>query len=214
MTPIRITVGPLAAASANNIALSQSVVGATTVILNGSTAGVLDKPRRVIVTSAGNDSGITFTIVGTTTALSAVTEVLTGANAGVATSATDFQTVTSITTSGSTAAAITVGTNGASGGPWVRLDSWASNYTGIQCVVAGTANYTVQLTYDDPNAPPPSNVAIPLVTWINSPDAAAVAASTSIDTSFTFTPVFARVVLNSGTGSVVSTFSQYGVAPY
>ena len=40
MRPVIVTAGPLAAASANNIALSQTVTGAGSVTINGSLASV------------------------------------------------------------------------------------------------------------------------------------------------------------------------------
>ena len=53
MQPITVTAGPLTAASANNIALSQTVTGAAAVVLNGSlvTSGVayLGTPRRILI---------------------------------------------------------------------------------------------------------------------------------------------------------------------
>jgi hypothetical protein len=75
----------------------------------------------------------------------------------------------------------------------------------------GTVNYTVQGTMDDPNqawgtAPLPS-----AVNWINSGDAAAVGATASIATNFLFSPTYARVLLNSGSGSVTATFAQADV---
>jgi hypothetical protein len=70
-------------------------------------------------------------------------------------------------------------------------------------------NYTVQSTLDDPNDPT-NPVAVSSVVWINSSDAGAVAATTSIQTNFAYTPTYARVLLNSGTGSVTATFAQAG----
>jgi hypothetical protein len=147
--PIRFTIGNFAAASANNIAASQSVAAGASVILNGTTAGTLDTARQVIITSAGNDSGITFTIVGTSPQRGTITEVLTGANIGVATSLNSFLTVTSITPSGATAAAITVGTNTVADS-FIVLDAYA-NPTDVQlnAVVTGTITFQIDQTLDD-----------------------------------------------------------------
>lgn len=214
MRPIQVTVGPLAAASANNIALSQSILSATSVTLNGSlvTGGVavLDKPRRVLITSAGNNSGITFTVTGTTFAGSSVSETVTGANVGSVATVTDFATVTSIVTSGATASTITVGTNSVAGSAWVRLDPWSDANVSIQATVSGTVNYTLQQTNDDPNSPY-YPVTVPNVTWINSNDANVVGATATQQSNYLFTPIFARVLLNSGTGSVTVTYVQSGV---
>ena len=214
MRPIQVTVGPLASASANAIALSQSVSGASAVVLNGAlvTGGVatLDKPRRVLITSSASDAGITFTVVGTTFADSPATEVLTG-GAVTAASVTDFKTITSITTSGSTAGTITVGTNGVAGSSWVTLDPWAQGNIAIQTVASGTVNYTVQQTLDDPNSPW-NPVSVPSVTWVNCGDTSLVAATATQQSTYIVAPAFTRVLLNSGTGTVVLTLSQMGEA--
>ena len=213
MRAITVTVGPLAAASANNIALSQSVVGASAVVLNGSTASggvaTLDTARRVLITSAGNDSGITFTITGTNWSGSSISEVLTGGNIAAVPSVLDYATVTSIKTSGSTASTITVGTNGVAASPWARMDEYMWPDVSIQCNVTGTVIYTVQSTLDDPNDA--SNaVAAASVVWVNTTDTLAVNATTSLQTNFGFTPRWFRVLLNSGTGSVRSVVYQAG----
>ena len=106
MQPISVTVGPLTSASANNIALSQTVTGASSVVLNGSlvSGGVatLDTPRQVLITNVGNDSGITFTVTGTTFYGNTVSQTVQGTSGSTVATTVDFATVTSITTSGST----------------------------------------------------------------------------------------------------------------
>jgi len=278
MRIVSVSVGPLASASANNIALSQSVTGAGQFVLTGSLASsltsgtatisgttltttgsgwaprqalsgagvqpntviigyssvsagtyvvspsqtvssttvyanavaTLDKPRRVLITSAGNDSGITFTVNGTTFTGAPVSETITGGNAAAVYTVTDFASVTSVTTSGSTASTVTIGTNGVASSSWVCFDNWATSYIAIQATVAGTVNYTIQQTLDDPNDPTYS-VAIPSVTWVNSNDTAVVSATATQQSNYIFTPTFSRVVLNSGTGSVTVKYGQTGV---
>lgn len=215
MQPITISVGPLAAASANNIALSQVVSGASNVLLNGSlvSGGVatLDVPRRVLITNVGNDAAVTFTVYGTTFGGASVSEVLQGTSGSTVATTIDFKTVTRIATSGSTSASgITVGTNGVAGSRWLRLDSWADAQTAIQCNATGTVNYTVQVTMDDPNDPV-NPVAIGSVTWLNTNDADAVTAVGDVFTNFDWTPTYARILLNSGSGSVSGTFAQFNV---
>jgi hypothetical protein len=215
MQPITISVGPLAAADADGIAESQTVTGAANVILDGVlvTGGVavLDKPRRILITNVGNDSGITFTVYGTTFNGSPVSEVLQGTSGSSVASTVDFATVTRIATSGSTSVSgITVGTNTAAGSRWLRLDSWADAKTAIQCNASGTVNYTVQATMDDPNDPV-SPVAVNAVTWLNTDDLDAVTAIGDVFTNFSWTPTFARILLNSGSGSVSGTFAQFNV---
>lgn len=217
MQPITVTVGPLTAASANNIALSQTVSGAANVVLNGSlvTSGVaiLDVPRQVLITNAGNDTGITFTITGTSWSGQTISQTLTGTSGSTVATTLDFKTVTRIATSGSTSASgITVGTNGVAGSKWVRFDDFAPSNISIQCTASGTVNYTVQSTLDDPNDPF-NPVAVGSVTWVASSDTAVVSATTTQQSNFLFAPRYARVLLNSGTGSVTTTFLQSSNGP-
>jgi hypothetical protein len=215
MRPVVVSVGPLTAASANNIALSQSLASAGAVTLNGSTVtggvATLDHARRIGVTSAGNDSALTWTLSGTDWAGNPISETFAGANVGVASSVLDYLTVTSLVASAATAAAITVGTTAIAGSPWVRFDEWAYGPVGIQFSVSGTVNYTLNTTQDDVN-----DVAAPIarnaVVWdISGSPVIGATATTTI--SLATAPRFARVLLNSGSGTVTATFNQYGVAP-
>lgn len=216
MRPVTLSVGPLTAASATNIRTASSIAGAGAVTLNGTlvSGGVatLDNQRRVLFTSSGNDSGITFTITGTNATKDVISETVTGANASTATSVLDYKTVTSVTSSGASAGTVSIGTNGVAGSTWVRLDDWAPLNVALQVNVSGTVNYTVQQTLDDPNSP--TNPVLPAnVVWINSSDTNVVAATTSQQSSYSFVPVFVRVVLNSGSGTITATIRQSGVNP-
>lgn len=216
MRPIVVTVGPLAAASANNIAQSQTPTSGTALTLNGSTVvngvAVLDTPRRVLLTFGNEVSARTLVVTGTGRTGQVQSETLavpSGAGATVAT-VLDYKTVTSLLPAGGGwTAAVTVGTNGVAASAWVRLDQWPIPQTTIQCTVSGTVNYTVQATLDDPNSPT-DPVAISAVTWVDSLDTTVVGATATKLSSFAYVPVFARVLLNSGTGSVVTTFAQSG----
>lgn len=212
MRPITATVGPLTAGSTNNIALSQTPGAAGALTLNGSLVvngvAILDNPRRVLITTA--DTTHTFTITGATPTGSAISESFLVAG-GATYSQLDYATVSSVTISGAATGAVTVGTNGIASTPWVRLDEWASPPVGIQCNATGTVNYSVQSTYDDPNSP--TNAVLPSAsTWINTNDTNAVNAAGNVQTNFLFTPIFVRVLLNSGSGSVAMTVVQYNVA--
>ena len=68
--------------------------------------------EKVSITSAGNDLGITFTIVGTDAAGAALTETISGANAGTATTAGGFLTITSVTAVGDPAGTVSVAGEG------------------------------------------------------------------------------------------------------
>jgi hypothetical protein len=211
MRRIISSVGPLAVAAANNIALSQTPAGAGALTLNGSlvTSGVatLDNPRRVLITTA--DTTHLFTVTGTTPTGSVISEVV-GPITTSAYTAQDFATITSVTINGAATAAVTVGTNGVGSTPWVRTDEWADAALSIQCDVVGTVNYTVQASNDDPNDP--TNPVLPsAMTWISTNDPNGVAATVAILTNYLFAPQYVRALLNSGTGSVSMTVTQYNV---
>ena len=226
MRPIVKTVGPLAAASPNAVALSQAVPAGGAVALNGplatqkttfvpyagnvvSTVAVLDKPRRITITSAGNDAAVIFTVVGTNWTGQTVTENLGGANAGAATSALDYATVTGIVANAATASTVTVGTSPVASTEWFRLSEWGSPKVAIQADTVGAVNYTIQSSLDDPNDPV-TPTAASLMDWINSSDPNAVGVTAPVQTAFENPPVWMRCVLNSGTGAVTVTMTQAG----
>lgn len=210
MRPITVTVGPLVAASANNISLSQTPAGAGALLLNGSTAGVLDTPRQVLFTFAGNETGHNFVVTGLSGAGDTQSETVAGTTAGTKATVLSYKTVTSITISAAATGALTVGTNGVADSPWVRLDEWAGSHTGMTFVASGTVNYTLQTSMDDPNSP--TNAVVPsAMTWVNTNDSDVVGATATQKSNFVFIPLWVRVLLNSGTGSVTGTFVQQGV---
>ena len=216
MQPITVTAGPLATASANNICLSQTPAAAGALTLNGalvvSGVAIMDNPRRVLITAAGNESAKTFTIVGTNYANAPVSEAVTGPNAATAQSVLDYKTVTSITISAAAAGAITVGTSGVGGSKWVVFDAFAPSMISIQCNVTGTIDYTLQTTLNDPYDPI-TPVAPASVVWVNSSDTAVVGATATKQSNFMFAPVYARILINSGAGSVAATFLQSSNGP-
>ena len=158
--PITTTV-TIVAGSANAAALSQQLyAGGLALTLNGALAtnGVVtfDAPRRVLITSNGNDSGIEWTITGTPRGElgsgATQTEVITGGNAVAVSSTQDFLTVTSIVASGPTASTVTAGTSGTASGPWVVWDNHVPDFqVGVAgFVLSGAPIWEVEYTYDDP----------------------------------------------------------------
>lgn len=191
-----------------SITASAGTAGAITVGHYGT--ATLDVARQVIITSGGNDTGVTFTINGTDWANTAITENLTGASGGAATSALNYKTVTSVSSNGAIATTLTIGTNGVAASPWVRFDDYAANsQTTIAAVVSGTVSYDIQTCMDDPNDIGSALYKNPAgMTWIASLDTNVVGASATKASFFAYTPLWARVLLNSGTGSVTATFRQ------
>lgn len=212
MLPRSATVGPLGNASANNIAQSQTPGAAGNLTLNGAAVtngvAVLDKPRRVLFTPAGNEAanGTVWTIYGTDWNGNTVSETVNGVNnPSTAQSAYDYATVTRIAVNKAQAGAVTVGTNGVASSRPIFLDLFAPAPTALQIDVTGTVNYTVQQSLDDPNT---IAGGYPACTWVNHPDAALVNATGSVQGNYAYLPTMIRVLLNSGSGSAKITANQ------
>jgi hypothetical protein len=213
MRPITVSVaGPLQSNSTTSIRTA-SAVAAGAVTLNGSlvTAGAanLAVAQNVTVTN-GSAETIKLTFTGTTFGGAPVSETLQLGAAATTALVSDFLQIASVTSSGPSVGNISIGTPATATSSWVRFDDWSpSNQVTLQVNVVGTVNYTVQTTLDDPNSPT-NPVAAASVTWFSAGDSAIVAATASAQSSFGVLPLFARVLLNSGTGSVMATFVQTG----
>ena len=96
-----------AAAVGNNAALTLG--GALT--SGGSYTADTGTARQITLLSAGNDSDKSFTVVGTDVNGDALSETVTGANAGTATSTGYFATISSITAVGNPAGNMSAGIN-------------------------------------------------------------------------------------------------------
>lgn len=192
--------------SVTAITASGAAAGNVSAGLSGSTT--LDMPRRVIITSAGNDSAKTFTVRGTDWNGRTISETVTGANAGIAQSAYDYKTVTYVAISAAAAGAVKVGTNGVASSRPLILDSFANAPTAIQTDVTGTVSYTVQQSLDNP-----AKVGYASMTWVDHPDTNVVAATADKQANYAYVPVATRLLLNSGTGSVKYTVIQASGTP-
>ena len=210
MSPNTVVLAPGQTAGTWIVSPSQTFSSAT--VYGGTVASLVTAQRVGIVSSSSSDNSKTVTVIGTTFGGLPATETVTLANAGTVNTATDFLTVTQVYTSASTVGTISLRTVASAGSPWVRFDDWAQGDISVQCVVTGTANYTVQITGDDPNSPT-NAVAAASVTWSTSAVANAATASFG-PTPLGCHPAFARILLNSGSGSVTGTFLQGGVVPY
>lgn len=186
---------------------SGAVTGAITV--GSYTVSTLDVTRKLLFTTTADESANTATIIGTNWGGSHWTETLTLVNNSTVQSVLDYKTVTSVQIANAAAGNISLGTNGVAASPWVYLDAWSMSQIGIQCNVSGTANYTLQQTLDDPTSPT-NAVAAASVVWISTSDTALVGATTSLQSNYAYPPTWARVLLNSssGTGFVTATFTQ------
>ena len=121
--------------SATYYRAAASIAGAGALTLLTQDAGPNGIGYKVRITSAGNDAGITFTIVGIKVGdLTGkfTTEVVTGANASTADSTNFFAYVESITASGASAGNVSIGTTGSIALPRTRLK-------GFYYLASGTA---------------------------------------------------------------------------
>lgn len=217
MQPITHSVGPLAAANPTAIALSQApVAGNLTLngaLVNSRGVAVLDTPRTIVLASTGNNSNTTFTIYGTDWAGDLISESLVGAGAGLSvTSVLSYATVTRIASSAASVAGLTVGTGITAHSQWVRTDSWASPQIGLQAKVTGTVNFTLQFSMDDPNSP--TNPVAPANMYWDTAGSPFVAVAVGGTANMLAAPTWGRILLNSGTGSVSITLTQYSDAGY
>jgi hypothetical protein len=204
-TPAGTAIAPTTAGTGVNSVVYGANVALSGSLVNTSGVAVLTHAQRVLITTA--DTTTKFTITGTAANGTVQSETVT-AVAGSVQSSLDYASVLSITANQAPTASLTVGTNGVGSTPWVRTDEWADPGMSIQCDVTGTVNYTVQASNDDPNDP--TNSVLPsAMAWINSNDPNVVGATTSQLSNYLFAPRYVRVLLNSGSGSVTATVTQY-----
>ena len=113
------TFGTVDATDPNGLSTAATISGSAALTLNGAliadsvyTTGA-NIGQIITILSAADDTGVTFTTVGTDANGDALTEVITGVNADTASSTSYFQTVTSITTDGATTGNVSAGVLGA-----------------------------------------------------------------------------------------------------
>ena len=218
MRPITLSIA-LAASDGNGICTTQTTTGADDLTINGAlaTGGVAtledEQARQVIITSAGSDeSGLTFTVTGTDADGNTIIDAVTGPGASATvTSGLMMQTVTNIAVDGAITGNVTVGTNGVGATKWIKPNLHISPFdVRFGCDVTGTINYTMQHSFDDVDSVPLDSTNVSDV-----PTAFAhanTAAQTADDNDSYTSPVRAmRVLVNSGTGTVATTWIQAGI---
>jgi hypothetical protein len=101
-----------------------SIAGAGAVSLLANTVGPNGYGYKVVITSAGDDTGITFTLTGIKVGdltNTVVSETLTGANASTVTSNNFYARLDSVTASGASAGNVKIGTTGSLALPRTRI---------------------------------------------------------------------------------------------
>lgn len=139
------------AASSNAICLSQAGTGGSPLLLNGASVSggeaVLSENRRVLISSSGDNSGVTFRIYGQNR-YGLVSEDIIGPNNGSVYTVNDFKTIQSITPLSSTVGNVTVGTNGVASGEWVILNpKEVPTQVSIFCTLSQGASLTYTVEY-------------------------------------------------------------------
>ncbi len=201
------------------VCLAQVIPNDETLEINGNDAsgGIVDFPfpRRLVV--RGLDAaaeGIVITVTGTDQSGAPQVESFRIIAQNIDyTGKLEFNTVTEVKANIGGVGTVQVGTSGVVGSNWARLDTWAIGPTIIQISSSGTANYTLQTTLDDPNST--TNPIDPDdVRWFASTDSNVVNATGNKQTTLAVNPVFVRVLVNSGTGTVQAIVQQTGSATF
>jgi hypothetical protein len=196
-------------------------VGGFAVAVSTVTAPVatLDTQRRVLITSGGTDTGITFTVTGTNDVGQTISETLTGGSSGspVYTNL-DFKTVTGVTHTGSVASTVTIGTNGVGSTPWFLANHLLRPYNaslsgGLQPPISGSPSVTwqVEYTYDDPNNLP-SGAVYPATFMLGAiGSVTSTSASTAKDGSINDPVAAIRFTITAGTSAFQGTIIEAGL---
>jgi hypothetical protein len=133
----------------DGIAASQSPDEDAALLLNGALGTTLDFARQLIVTTGGNTTGTTLTIVGTDENGAAISEAVADVNTTAETTAY-FKTITSATLSGSDPnTTYTLGTVDEAVTKLFNLQSRNEQAATVAVIVTGTIDFTVQETFDD-----------------------------------------------------------------
>jgi len=165
----------------NGIVELETLVGAGDFTIGGALASggvaTMDYARQLVVTSVGNDLGLTFTVTGTDQDGIALVESVAGANATTAETAGYFKTVIQIASDGATAADVSWGTVDEASSQSVPLNSISDSGATIHVDVTGTIDFTIQERFDNVQA---STTAIQDAKW---QDVTALADKTADTTS-------------------------------
>lgn len=104
---------------------------------------VLDVARPVLITTAADETGRTFTVTGRDRVGNPITEDVTGVNDGTVETVKSFKIVTSVTVDDDTADAIEVGTTDTIWTPWFPLDHYAAQNVSVAVELSEDANLQV-----------------------------------------------------------------------
>lgn len=214
----------LTGASANCVALAQTVAAGGSAVLNGGsiqvigngvfgnnvTQAVLDSQRRIQIVSASNDSSKTAHLYGLSDNARQISEILALTNGGTATSGLDYKNVTAIAFPAGTAGNVTVGTNTTGSTDWV-LPNYNVTPFSMQFVteLSGSATWNLETTNDPNYFAPPTGTNAGMV----APNVTQVVQGSTIAQTATLTgPVTGwRFTITAGTGALTAQGQQAGI---
>lgn len=205
MKPIQVNVD-LATVDVNGIFENQTTAGAGAISLDGAevTGGEWITPdgyaHQIAIDSAGDISGVTFTVVGFQDSARHVplSEDITGVTTTAVESSNYFAVITGITVDGA------VGSNAFAGVVDEAVSqiipmNWRADNVSLNTSVTGTVNYTLQHTFDDVQ-----DIDEHPYTWNSIDDSNFVTATAAQTGNLNTVPRGLRMVINSySTGAAV-----------
>jgi len=216
MQPVVIPNYNLIAGNATSLVNANAATSSPLVLATTGVPGVWQ--RRVTITSQGNDSAIYFHIVGGNQAGFPIQEFIAGQNgsATAAQSNLDYLTIASITPSASsvaqsvasTAATVSAGVNGSGSCLWNILNWHVTpvNVSYATILTSGSATWSIQYTYDDPNNLP---IGATYPQPFNHP--VIVNASSTVDGNSNEPITAWRLLVSAGTGVIRAIGTQAGI---
>lgn len=211
-------------ADADSVCLLQQTSGAGSFVINGALVNLAALPyiavfpgisRVVTLTSAGNISGVNFTIAGTLNG-STVTETRAGPNANTVATTQIYDTVTSVTVNGAVGTDTSLGTGTTGYTHWFNHNYHA---TVLGCTIAvditGTINYDFETTLDDVQTNSSPKIFTPVDGTAGSPGYPADMTGATTDQLAAYNNVarYSRIKINSSgaDGTLIATFLQQGI---
>lgn len=210
--PISFSVDGSIAPDRDGVSAAQSVGAAGNLLINGAlasggvaTVAPAGQEASVAVYSAGDNTGVLFTAEGTNASGNPISSSTLGANADRNSFPINYRTVTRVYTDAATVGDVEVGSVANYSAPAsFNYHAQPVNIT-LQADVVGTANFTLQVTAQELNTwPAPDSVL-----WL--PHADFTSKSADIVGLINYPIAYARLLLNSGTGTVNATALQAGI---
>lgn len=191
-----------------SIAVSAAVGTNVTVYATATEAN----PSQVSLTSASDNSAVTFTVYGFNASGQPLTETLLGPGAGATVLTQNYWSAVTQVSASAAITAVSVGNSASAATPWIVVDYLQEPFNvGLQVTLSGTVNYSVQATADDPFGSPP-NFATPTLNAFFVPVMPLVGANTPQLANLTVPCRAVRLITNSGTGTATITAVQ-GINP-